>query len=71
MTSTPDWKRLATLHGLRFQHANGTRDDAIALLESPALTFLEYLSAKAEREPHNAAFLARVAGNVRKVENLA
>jgi hypothetical protein len=36
----------------------------------PAGDYLEYLTAKAEREPHNAAFLGRVAGNVRKVEGL-
>lgn len=36
----------------------------------PAAEYLLYLEAKAHDEPHNAAFLGRVAGNVRKVEGL-
>lgn len=48
-------------------------DEACRTLEArcdPASCYLKYLDAKAQREPHNAAFLGRVAGNVRKVEGM-
>lgn len=37
----------------------------------PAGDYLAYLDERAQHEPHNAAFIGRIAGNVRKLETMA
>lgn len=51
----------------------GNVDEAcntLTALCDPTAHYLRYLETRARVEPHNAAFLGRVAGNVRKVDTL-
>lgn len=40
-------------------------------LTDPAGDYLAYLDKRAHDEPHNAAFIGRIAGNVRKLETMS
>lgn len=61
---------LALADDCKAWHFNGESPEWLPAECDPAGDYLAYLEERAQAEPHNAAFIGRIAGNVRKLETM-